>query len=136
MVGISVIFHGILGKYAGLGMIFSFVLVAYLAYNWYPSTVLMGDAGSRTIGFTIALLCLKTGHPFSFILLSMVFLFDGGLGLLKLAIIRLTHKPFLTNIRFPFHDELRKNRKWKIPGISIVFAAIEVVFVILTAIIT
>ncbi len=135
LIGISVIFRNSLGKYSGFGMILSFILVAYLAYNWFPSTALMGDAGSRTIGFIIALLCMKTGHPFGFILFSMVFLFDGGLGLLKLAIMRVTKKPFLEKIRFPFHDELRKNRGWKIPAIVVFFAICELIFVIIEGVI-
>ncbi len=135
-VGIAFIFRNVLGKYAGLGLIMAFILIAYLAYNWFPSTALMGDAGSRTIGFLIAILCMKTYHPFGFVFLSMVFLFDGGLGLLKLAIMRVTKRPFLEKIRFPFHDELRKNRGWKIPKIVLFFAVFEIVFVLLEALIS
>ena len=130
-VSMSIIFKSSLGAYSWLGIIFSFVLLAYLAYNWYPSTVLMGDAGSRTIGFTIALLCMKTGHPFSFLLFGLVFIFDGGLGLLKLAIMRVTKKPFLEKIRFPFHDELRKNRNWSVPKIVTFFCICEVIFCVI-----
>ncbi len=133
--GFSAIFGLDLGKYSGLSLIMAFVLAAYLGYNWNPSTVLMGDAGSRTIGFTLALLAMKCRHPFAFILLSLVFIFDGGVGLLKLAIMRVTKKSFLKNIRFPFHDHLRKNKGWKIPKIVIMFVIIEIVMVIVTGVI-
>ena len=124
---ISFIFGKYLGQLSGFALVMCFVLCAYLAYNWYPSTVLMGDAGSRTIGFLIALLAMKCWHPFLFVILSFVFLFDGGLGLLKLVIMRVTKKPFLEKIRFPFHDELKKNRKWSVGKIVIFFSAFEVI---------
>ena len=136
LLAISFIFGVNLDEYAGLGILLAFTLVAYLAFNWHPSTVLMGDAGSRTIGFLIAILCMKSCHPFSFVLLSFVFLFDGGLGLLKLAIMRVTKKPFLEKIRFPFHDELRKNRGWSIPKIVLCFSVTELVLSLITALIT
>ena len=124
-----------LGQYSGMCVILAFVLVAYLAYNWYPSTVLMGDAGSRTIGFTLALMCMKSGHPFVFLLLSFVFLFDGGLGLLKLAIMRSFKKPFLSKITFPFHDELRKKRGMRIPLVVLFFSVWEVIMFVITEVI-
>ena len=127
----SFIFGKYLGQFSGFALVMSFVLCAYLAYNWYPSTVLMGDAGSRTIGFLIAILAMKSWHPFLFVILSFVFLFDGGLGLLKLVIMRVTKKPFLEKIRFPFHDELKKNRDWSVGKIVIFFSAVEVIMCVI-----
>ncbi|MCR5226000.1 MAG: hypothetical protein K6E27_02150 [Eubacterium sp.] len=123
--------------FSAAGLVFAFVLVAYLAYNWNPSKVLMGDAGSRTIGFWLAILAMMSRHPFSFLILSLVFIFDGGLGLLKLALLRVTKSKLnlFKNIRFPFHDQLRKNMGWKVPYISLFFAGLEVVFVIITTLI-
>ncbi|MCR5105841.1 MAG: phospho-N-acetylmuramoyl-pentapeptide-transferase [Eubacterium sp.] len=122
---LQLLFNDKMGKYASMDMFLAFAIVAYLAYNWNPSTVLMGDAGSRTIGFTIALMCMKSGSPFSFILLSLVFAFDGGLGLVKLAVMRATKKDFLKNIRFPFHDHLRKNLKWETKKVVLFFVGWE-----------
>lgn len=34
-------------------------LVAFLAFNWHPASVFMGDVGSTTLGFTVALLTLQ-----------------------------------------------------------------------------
>lgn len=127
------LFAKTIGDKAGISMILAFVIVGYLAYNWHPSTVLMGDAGSRTIGYMIALLCMLSGHPFLFLLLSLVFIFDGGLGLLKLAVKRVFKIKFLDNIRFPFHDELRKNRGWSIKKIVIFFALWQAVMCIIAA---
>ena len=124
-----------MSKYSALGVVLAFVLVAYLAYNWNPSSVLMGDAGSRTIGFFLALLAMKSGHPFAFLLLSFVFIFDGGLGLVKLTILRVFKVNPFKNIRFPFHDHLRKNKGWKIYSIVIFFAIIQIIMSVITGVI-
>ena len=131
----SVIFGNVLNLYSAVGMVLAFILVAYLTYNWHPSTVLMGDAGSRTIGFMLALLAMKSGHPFIFIIMSFVFLFDGGLGLLKLAVLRVCKVNLFKNVRFPFHDHLRKNRKWSIPQIVIFFGVVEIILAVLAGVI-
>jgi len=123
--------------FSAAGLVLVFVLVAYLAFNWNPSKVLMGDAGSRTIGFWIAILAMMSGHPFSILLMSLVFIFDGGLGLVKLALLRVTKSKInlFKNVRFPFHDQLRKNMGWKVPYISLFFAALEILFVIIMTLI-
>ena len=134
--GVSVVeliaFFLLFEGYGSMGIILAAVLLAYLYYNWFPSKLLMGDAGSRTIGFFIALLAMKSGHPFVFVPLSLVFLVDGGLGLLKLALMRTIHLNLFGKIRFPLHDELRKNRGWKVPKISIFFIICEVIMAIIT----
>ena len=122
-------------SYTALGTVMAFVLVGYLAYNWHPSTVLMGDAGSRTIGFFLALLAMKSGHPFAFLLLSLVFIIDGGLGLLKLTLLRTIHVNPFKNLRLPLHDHMRKNKNWSIPKIVIFFALLEVVLSVITGVI-
>ena len=122
-------------SYTALGTVMAFVLVGYLAYNWNPSTVLMGDAGSRTIGFFLALLAMKSGHPFAFLLLSLVFIIDGGLGLVKLTLLRTIHADPFKNIRLPLHDHMRKNKNWSIPKIVIFFALCQIVMSVITGVI-
>ena len=89
------------------------VLGAYLCFNSSPSSMLMGDAGSRPLGLFLAVLAMRSGHPFIYLLLCAVLIVDGGLGLIKVSVIRfLGIKGFLTNIRTPIHDELRSKRGW------------------------
>ncbi len=135
MIAFTFIFGRNMGVYSALAIVMAFVLAAYLTYNWNPSTVLMGDAGSRTIGFLLALLAMKSKHPFVFIPMSFVFLFDGGLGLLKLAVLRVFKVNLFKNVRFPFHDHLRKNLNWSIPKIVIFFSVMEVVFAVITGVV-
>jgi phospho-N-acetylmuramoyl-pentapeptide-transferase len=90
-----------------------FVLVAYLWFNCSPSSMLMGDAGSRALGLLIAMAFLLTGDPFLFIPCALLLILDGGLGLLKLTVLRVTKsKTFMKNIRTPLHDHARKNKGW------------------------
>jgi len=35
-------------------------LLAFLLFNWHPATIFMGDSGSLTLGFIIALLAIKS----------------------------------------------------------------------------
>ena len=39
---------------------FIVTLFAFLLYNWYPASIFMGDSGSLTIGFIIAVLAVKS----------------------------------------------------------------------------
>ena len=86
------------------------VLLAYLFFNSEPSTVLMGDAGSRPLGLFLGVLFLRMGNALFAIPVCIVLLLDGLLGLLKLTVLRLTKKDgFMKNLRTPLHDHLRKN---------------------------
>lgn len=88
-------------------------LAAYLWFNCSPSTMLMGDAGSRALGVMLAVLFLVTGNPFGFIPACIVIILDGGLSLLKISFIRfLKMKNFMKDIRTPLHDHCRKNKGW------------------------
>ena len=50
------------GDYATAGIVFIGALLAYLWQNAKPSTLLMGDAGSRAMGFFLAVLALSLIH--------------------------------------------------------------------------
>jgi len=106
--------------------LFMTVLVAYLWYNATPSTILMGDAGSRSMGMMIAIAALMSGQPLLYIPLSAVMIFDGGLGLLKVFFIRfLKVKGFLKNVRCPLHDQARKESGWSNTQVVFRFAIIQ-----------
>ncbi|MCR5339017.1 MAG: phospho-N-acetylmuramoyl-pentapeptide-transferase [Lachnospiraceae bacterium] len=112
-------------------LFFAAALIAYLRFNWHPSTMLMGDAGSRAIGIYLALLAMKSMHPFSFLLIGLVFIIDGGLGLVKVFIMRFLKIPFLKNIRCPIHDHLRKNKGWKDVPVVLFMIGSEIVMCVI-----
>lgn len=101
-----------LGSYITAVLVFAGALLAYLWSNAKPSSVLMGDAGSRAMGFFIAVLAMKSGHPFAFVLAALVFIVDGMLGILKISLKRFLHIWILKNTLTPLHDHVRKRKGW------------------------
>ncbi len=89
-----------------------FAIVAYLWFNAEPSTILMGDAGSRAIGLFIGLSVLKTGNMILAIPVCFLILLDGLIGIFKIILIRFLKINALKNIRTPLHDHFRKNKNW------------------------
>lgn len=108
--------------------VFSATILAYLWFNSTPSILMMGDGGSRTLGIFLAIAALKSGAPFMFILLALVLILDGGLGLIKLTVIRVTkNKNFMNKIRTPLHDQARKVNNWSNTQTVYRFAIIQIV---------
>jgi len=113
-------------------LLFMTVLVAYLWYNATPSTMLMGDAGSRAMGMMIAVTALLSHNPLLYIPFSLVMIFDGGLGLVKVSVIRfLKIKSFLKNVRCPLHDQARKVNEWSNTQVVFRFAIIQIIVSVL-----
>ena len=95
----------------GLCVILMSCLIAYLWYNCPPSVLMMGDAGSRAIGLFLAILALRT-DPFLFVPFCLIFILDGGLGLIKITLKRYLKISILKNVRTPLHDHARKMSGW------------------------
>ncbi len=115
-----------LGDFSGAIVVFAGGLLAYLWCNASPSTLMMGDAGSRAIGFFIAVIAMKSGHPIAYVLAALVFILDGGLGILKISLKRFLKIWILKNTRTPLHDEARKNRGWSDTQVVLRFTMIQV----------
>jgi phospho-N-acetylmuramoyl-pentapeptide-transferase len=98
--------------YGQISLLMIACILGYLWFNASPSKLLMGDAGSRAIGLFIALLALKTGSPLLYIPTAIVFIIDGGLGLIKVSLLRFLKVKILKNTRTPIHDHVRKNKQW------------------------
>lgn len=112
-----------------------FAIVAYLWFNAEPSTILMGDAGSRAIGLFLGLSILKTGNMILAIPVCFLILLDGLIGIFKIILIRFLKINALKNIRTPLHDHFRKNKGWSntqvIFRFNMIQALISVVAIIL-----
>lgn len=88
------------------------VLIVYLWYNCHPSTMLMGDSGSQAIGVFLAFFAMASGNPFSYLIICLPMVLDGGSSLFKLLVCRVTKKKFMSRIRTPLHDHCRKEWSW------------------------
>lgn len=110
-------------------MAFSIVgcILGYLWYNANPSILLMGDAGSRALGFLLGVFVIKSGNPFCILIVSAVLMINGGTGLVKVAIMRFFKVAFLKNVRFPLHDHVRHNKGWSNTQVLVRFALVQVI---------
>ena len=106
------------------------ILMGYLWHNAYPSEVLMGDAGSRALGFFIGVCVMVTGNPFLFFATSSIIFVNGGMGIVKVALIRFFHIHLFDKIRFPLHDHMRKNRGWSPTQVLIKFMIIQLLITV------
>ncbi|MBQ4497015.1 MAG: phospho-N-acetylmuramoyl-pentapeptide-transferase [Spirochaetaceae bacterium] len=106
------------------------VLMGYLWHNAYPSKVLMGDAGSRALGFFIGCAVMISGNPFLILATSSIIMVNGGMGLLKVALLRFFKIKIFTNIRFPLHDHMRKNHNWSPTQVMLKFMIIQLLITI------
>lgn len=138
----SLLFIAVIGLATGMDKSFSslilimiFCIVPYLWYNAEPSTMMMGDAGSRAIGVFLGLALLETGNIVLAIPLCLLILLDGLLGIAKVSLKRFLKISIMKNIRTPLHDHFRKNKGWSntqtIFRFQIVQTVISVVFLLL-----
>ena len=103
---ISLLTLYIIMKLAGTDMEFGYFVLLFvtciLGYLWFnatPSILMMGDAGSRAMGLVIAIAALKCRSPFLYLLAALVLILDGGLGLVKVALLRFLKIKILANTR-------------------------------------
>lgn len=120
-------------------LVFVSALLGYLWYNATPSSLIMGDAGSRAIGLFIAIAMLNSKRPFAYLLLSIVLLVDGGLGLLKVTLLRYFKIHILKQTMTPIHDNLRKKRGWSdtqvVFRLSIIQTVISFIYICISTIV-
>jgi phospho-N-acetylmuramoyl-pentapeptide-transferase len=87
-------------------------IFGYLWYNVPPSSVLMGDSGSRPIGLMLGVLVSVGLNPFLLVVCGFIILANGATGLAKLALLRVFKVGIFRTISFPLHDHCRKKLGW------------------------
>lgn len=124
----------IINQVKGVGEDFSFLILLFavciLGYLWFnatPSRLMMGDAGSRAMGLFIAIAILKTGSPLLYIPVAIVLILDGGLGLVKVFLLRFFKIHIMKNTRLPLHDHVRKVMNWSNTQTVYRFAIIQII---------
>lgn len=101
------------------------VVMGYLWHNAFPSHCLMGDAGSRALGYFIGACVMVSGNPFMILATSSIIFINGGMGLLKVFLLRFFKIKIFENIRFPLHDHMRKNLGWSPTQVLLKFMIIQ-----------
>lgn len=102
------------------------VVMGYLWLNAFPSHCLMGDAGSRALGYFLGVCIMISGNPFLCFITSSIIFVNGGMGLLKVFLLRFFKIKIFEKIRFPLHDHMRKNRGWSPTQVLIKFTIIQI----------
>lgn len=116
-------------EFSALSMFFMGSLLSYLWFNATPSLLMMGDAGSRAMGLVIALAFLKSNSPLLYIPFAIVMILDGGLGLVKVFLLRFLKIRILTKVRTPLHDQVRKNMGWSNTQTVFRFVIIQIIII-------
>ena len=111
-------------------LLFAVCILGYLWYNATPSKLMMGDAGSRSMGLFISIAILKTGSPLLYIPIALVLILDGGLGLVKVFLLRFLKIRIMKNIRLPLHDHVRKEWNWSNTQTVFRFAIIQIILAV------
>lgn len=118
---------GVAGDFSFMILLFAVCILGYLWYNATPSRLMMGDAGSRAMGLFISIAVLKTGSPLLYIPVALVLILDGGLGIVKVSMIRFFKIHILKNVRTPLHDHVRKVWNWSNTQTVFRFAIIQII---------
>jgi phospho-N-acetylmuramoyl-pentapeptide-transferase len=113
--------------YAMLAFPMAGCLAGYLWYNAHPSAVLMGDAGSRPIGFLLGTLVLATGNPVLILVVAGVVLANGATGLLKVSLLRFFRIGIFRGVRYPLHDHARQNLGWSNSQVLLRFVLLQAI---------
>ncbi|MBN2003585.1 MAG: phospho-N-acetylmuramoyl-pentapeptide-transferase [Anaerolineae bacterium] len=103
------------------------ILAGYLWHNAYPSAVLMGDSGSRPMGFLLGVFVLTCGNPFLVLIVSGVVLINGATGLLKVALLRFFKIGIFKTVRYPLHDHVRHAMGWSNTQVMVRFMLLQAV---------
>ena len=113
--------------WATLGFVMTGCLAGYLWHNAPPSFVLMGDAGSRPVGFLMGMLVLASGNPFLIFVVAGVILVNGATGLLKLFLLRFFKIGIFKKVHYPLHDHVRREKGWSNPQVLVRFVLLQIV---------
>lgn len=132
-------------KWAVLVSIFTGAMGAYLWYNCYPSSLLMGDAGSRMFGMVLGVAALASGNLCVLIVVAPMILINGGGGLVKLSVLyflkaigrpvvrpeagetpTVLQRLFFT-VTFPLHDHFRKSCGWSGQQVVVRFLLLQAI---------
>ena len=128
----------VLGMDSNMNYLIIIMILSLLPYLWRnaePSTMMMGDAGSRALGLFLCIGIFKTGNILLVVPLCFMLCLDGLLGIVKVSLIRfLKMKNAFKNIRTPLHDHFRKNKGWSNTQVIFRFCMIQAIISAITVI--
>lgn len=127
----------ILGTDSNANLLIILMILALIPYLWSnsePSTMMMGDAGSRALGLFLCICIMKTGNILLVVPLCFMLCLDGLIGIAKVSLIRFLKINAFKNIRTPLHDHFRKNKGWSNTQVIFRFCMIQALISAVTVI--
>ena len=100
-------------------------IAAFLWFNVHPAQIFMGDAGSLSLGATLAVTAVITGQVLLLPLIGLVFVLETGSVILQIASVKARGRRLFKMSPLHHHFELVG---WKEPQIIIRFWIIAVIF--------
>ena len=73
---------------------------------------------------------MKSGNPFLIFATSSIIFINGGMGLLKVALLRFFKIHIFADIRFPLHDHMRQKRKWSATQVLLKFMILQLLITV------
>ena len=104
-------------------------LVAYLAYNFHPAQVFMGDTGSLFLGGVVCALAFALDMPLILILVGFVYIVETLSVILQVAYFKLSHGKRIFKMA-PIHHHYEMCG-WKEEKIVFVFAGVSALMCVL-----
>lgn len=89
-------------------------LVAFLIFNHKPAKIFMGDAGSLALGGGLAAVSIFLGHPWSLLLVGIVFVLETLSVILQVISFQTTGKRIFKMTPIHHHFEMLGWSEWKV----------------------
>ena len=125
-------------RYLGLGIFASALvggLLGFLAWNYNPAKIFMGDTGSLFLGGAVVAMAFAYDIPLILITLGIVFLVETLSDILQVGYFKLTHGKRIFKMA-PFHHHLEMGgwtgKKWKEKELFALFTAVSAIFAVIS----
>ena len=104
-------------------------LIAYLAYNWHPAKVFMGDTGSLFLGGIVCAMAFALEMPLILILVGFIYICETMSDILQISYFKMTHGKRLFKMA-PIHHHFEMCG-WKEEKIVLSFAGVSAIMCVL-----
>ena len=125
-------------RYLSLGIFASALtggLLGFLAWNFNPAKVFMGDTGSLFLGGAVVAMAFAYDMPLILVTLGIVFIVETLSDIIQVAYFKLTHGKRIFKMA-PFHHHLEMGgwtgKKWKEKELFALFTFVSALFAVLS----
>ena len=103
-------------------------LLGFLFYNKKPAKIFMGDVGSLALGAGLAVISLALNHPWSLVIIGLVFVLETASVIIQVAVFKRTKKRVFKMSPVHHHFEMSG---WSESKVVFVFWAVGIIAALL-----